>query len=147
MKLQVLSKNNKKLRLVSSEVTKFDHKLRKLIVDMTILMKKERGVGLAAPQVGINERLIIVSVGSRIEPMVNPVIIEASDDTIVDSEGCLSIKGTTGKVKRNAAVNVEWVDGHGNAKSKWFEGFEARIIQHEIDHLNGILYTDKLEDQ
>jgi peptide deformylase len=146
MKYKILSKTNKKLRQIAEPVEVFDSSLRKLIIDMTVLMRKDRGIGLAAPQIGVSKRVAIVTIGKRVVPMINPTLNWESNETIIDSEGCLSVGRVVGKVKRTAHIEVGFFDGHGEVKSLKLSGLEARCVQHEIDHLDGILFIDKLEE-
>jgi peptide deformylase len=126
-------------------VTVFDKKLRKLLQDMYDTMVAADGVGLAAPQVGVNQRIAIVDIGDEhgtIE-LINPEIIEShGEDT--DVEGCLSFPGVYGKVSRPYSVKVKAQDRKGRYFLLNANGFLARAIQHEIDHLNGILFTSKI---
>ncbi len=110
------------------------------------------GVGLAAPQVGVNKRLIVVSLmrdyddeDYRTIPLFNPVITEHSEEKCTDKEGCLSVPGESGMVERWNWVKIEFLDIQGRKYNMKLENLAARIIQHEIDHLDGILFTDKVE--
>lgn len=132
----------KLLRRKSKNVEVFDFKLSELIKDMTETLDKEEGAGLAAPQIGILKRVIICYIDGRAIEFINPEII-ASAGEIIDIEGCLSIPGKKGEVKRPSEITVV----AQNKEGKWFktEGrvYAARVLSHEIDHLNGILYIDK----
>ena len=110
------------------------------------------GVGLAAPQLWLNKRLIVVSLmrdyedeNFRTIAMINPEIIEHSNDTCTDTEGCLSVPGESGDVMRWAWIRVAFLDLEWKKYSLKLENLAARIVQHEIDHLDGILFTDKIE--
>ena len=107
-------------------------------------MVKSEGVGLAAPQIGILKRIVIVMDGDKIIPLVNPKIIEHSGEA-VDYEGCLSVKKQTVKVKRPTMVKVQALDENGNEIEFVAKDFFARVICHELDHLDGILIVDKAE--
>ncbi len=136
------------LRVRCGEVTSFDAELRRLASDMIETMHAAPGVGLAAPQVGVEQRLAVVdtSVGkdrSALKVLVNPEILEQNGREI-DSEGCLSIPGLTEKVPRPRAVKVRARDLDGAPVEIEAEEFEARAICHEIDHLDGILFIDHL---
>ncbi len=109
------------------------------------------GVGLAAPQVGINKRLIVVSLMKDYEDetyrtiaMINPEIIEHGEEKCIDEEGCLSVPGETGNVERWNWIKVAFLDPEGRKYALRLETLAARIVQHEIDHLDGILFTDKV---
>lgn len=131
------------LREKSKTVTKFNAHLHKLLNDMAETMYDAQGVGLAAPQIGILKRVIVLDPGdgSGLIEMVNPEIIEKSGEQI-GPEGCLSIPGLNGDVKRYYKVKVKGMDRDGNEMTIEAEDFLARIFQHEIDHLDGILFTD-----
>lgn len=114
---------------------------------MEVTVKKAKGVGLAAPQIGENIRLILVQMnGKQFLPMVNPEISEFSLDNTYDEEGCLSIPGEFGNVWRAKEVMVSFLDEVGRPKKLRLNDFSARIVQHEIDHLNGILFVDRISE-
>lgn len=140
-------RDNPILRKKSDIVREITKKTVKLIKDMEQTMIKNKGVGLAAPQVGVHERIILVTLGNKkILPMINPNIITVSEDTAVMEEGCLSLPGVWGNVRRAKQVTVQF-EAPGKQKLVMkFENFEAREIQHEIDHLDGILFTDYLDE-
>ncbi|MEF2248457.1 MULTISPECIES: peptide deformylase [unclassified Paenibacillus] len=131
------------LREVAKEVTKFNPNLKKLLKDMAETMYDAEGVGLAAPQVGISKRVIVVDVRDEngLVEMVNPVIVEQSGEQ-VGPEGCLSIPNLNGEVKRADRIVVAGQNSDGEPITIEASGFFARAFQHEIDHLNGILFTD-----
>ena len=142
------------LRRKAHAVTKFDKDLGALIDDMVETMREAPGVGLAAPQVGLSERLIVVEYYEREEDeeneeapkkvwaVVNPEIVKASDEKLMGVEGCLSIPGLLGEVERHAEVQVKGLNRHGKPMKVKAKGWLARIFQHEIDHLNGVMFTD-----
>lgn len=130
------------LRKVAKPVPKVTRRVRKLIMDMKETMYKANGVGLAAPQVGVSERVIVVDTGEGFMALVNPVI-EYREGVQVDVEGCLSIPGVLGYVERANRVRVNGLDEDGRPRRVEASGFMARALQHEIDHLDGILFTDK----
>ena len=128
-------------------VTKFDRKLHVLLDDMAETMHRANGVGLAAPQVGILRRVVVIDVTedhSGLKEMVNPEILERSGSQ-TGREGCLSVPERQGIVTRPEKVKVRYQDRHGKAWELETEGFEARAICHEVDHLNGVLYVDKMD--
>jgi peptide deformylase len=135
------------LREVAKEVTKFTANLHKLLDDMAATMYDAEGVGLAAPQVGISKRVIVVDVGDErgLIEMVNPVI-KFSEGEQFGPEGCLSIPNLNGDVSRFNRVIVVGQDRNGNPIEVDAVGYLARAFQHEIDHLNGILFTDIAEN-
>jgi peptide deformylase len=134
------------LRKKSESLSLIDKKISKLIKDMEKAMKEEKGVGLAAPQVGVNKRIIIVFMdGKSVIPMINPEIIDYSKETEFGEEGCLSLPGKWGQVERYRQILVQYKDEKGDKRVLRLEGFNARIVQHEIDHLDGILFTDYIQ--
>lgn len=128
--------------------------LKELIDNMFETLRRSEGVGLAAPQVGLPIRLFIIDLDviSDDEPeykgylrtFINPEIIEESEETSSMSEGCLSIPGINENVKRPTKVLVNYIDENGTEQERWLEGFEARVFQHEFDHLNGKMFIDHL---
>lgn len=134
------------LREKCREVTTFDDRLGQLIDDMTETMFKAEGVGLAAPQVGILRRYCIVDVGDGIIELVNPVI-EKQSGSQIGEEGCLSIPDRYETVERPMKVTVHAQDRNGKGFKITAEGFKARALCHEIDHLDGILYIDKIKKE
>ena len=129
------------LRKISKEVTKIDSKLEVLIQDMIETMRYENGIGLASPQVGILKRLIVIDIGEEPIIAINPVI-ENEEGKIEDVEGCLSVPNLRGKVDRPENIKVKFMNQSGEEVIMNAEGYVARVFCHEIDHLNGILYTD-----
>lgn len=130
------------LRKTSRKVEKFDEKLWILLDDMKETLKKAEGAGLAAVQVGILKRAVLVDVGDGLLELINPEIIETSGE-VEDSEGCLSIPGEWGLVKRPEYVKIKAQDRRGVWKRYEGTGIKARCFCHEIDHLDGIIYTDR----
>ncbi len=149
------------LRRKARPVTAFDKNLQTLIDDMIETMRDAPGVGLAAPQVGLSERVIVVEyaeppelpegeepeevqeVKPKLYIMVNPEIVKMSPETEPGVEGCLSIPGIVGEVERAHTVHVKGLNRRGQPMKLKAEGWLARIFQHEVDHLNGVLFTDR----
>ncbi|HEX2698071.1 MAG TPA: peptide deformylase [Anaerolineales bacterium] len=143
------------LRRKARPVKKFDKDLQTLIDDMVDTMRDAPGVGLAAPQIGISERLIVIEyaeppeneddeeVKPKLYVVVNPEIVKTSAETEVGVEGCLSIPGLVGEVERFSKVQVKGLNRRGQPTKVNAEGWLARIFQHEIDHVNGIVYPDR----
>lgn len=142
------------LRRKARAITTFDKNLQTLIDDMIETMREAPGVGLAAPQVNISERLIVVEYADEddeegeVQPkklyvMINPEIVKSSEETLMGVEGCLSIPNLVGEVERHTAVQVKGLNRHGKPTKLKADGWLARIFQHEIDHLNGILFPDR----
>jgi len=131
------------LREHAHEVTEFDRSLRKLAKRMIRTMHDAPGVGLAAPQVGVLQRLLVYDVDDDPQVLVNPVLDEYSEEIEESDEGCLSVPGVTMPVERAVSVRVRGFDATGEPVEFRAEGFEARVIQHETDHLNGVLIVDR----
>jgi peptide deformylase len=133
------------LRLEAVEVEEFDDDLRRLVERMGRLMKDANGIGLAATQVGILRRVFVVRLGEEDETvaLVNPEIVERSEENAVDEEGCLSLQGVLVPVERAATVLVVGKDPRGEALRYELEGLPARVVQHELDHLDGVLILDR----
>lgn len=135
------------LREKAKPVTKFNANLHKLLDDMAETMYHAEGVGLAAPQIGIEKRVIVVDTGEEdggLMEMVNPEIIEREGEQL-GPEGCLSIPGLNGDVRRALRVKLRGQDRYGNDITIEAKEFQARAFQHEVDHLNGVLFTDIAE--
>lgn len=130
------------LREKSQEVKEINPEIRKLIEDMKETMIKNEGVGLAAPQVGVLKRIIVVATEKKPLAFINPKIIKKTKETETDWEGCLSIPDVFVKIKRWSGVEVEALDEEGKKVQVKATGLLARIFQDEIDHLNGILIVD-----
>lgn len=130
------------LRKISKVVKNFDERTQILIDDMLDTMYESNGVGLAAPQVGILKRVVVIDIGDGPIILINPEIVEANGE-VKDVEGCLSVPGKQGNVIRPQYVKVKAEDRDGNSIEIQGEDLLARALCHEIDHLNGILYTDK----
>jgi len=131
------------LREHALEVETFDRALRKLAKRMIRIMHDAPGVGLAAPQVGTLQRLLVYDVEDDPKVLVNPVLDEFSDENEESDEGCLSVPGVTMPVERPVEVRVRAFDATGEPLEFRAEGFEARVIQHEYDHLEGVLIVDR----
>lgn len=130
------------LRNKSREVTEITDRIKLLLDDMVETMYEAEGVGLAAPQVGILRRVIVIDIGEGPMKIINPLIVE-EDGEVVGLEGCLSIPGISGDVPRPEKIKVEYLDVDGNKQVIEAEGPLARVFCHEIDHLDGVLYTDR----
>ncbi len=154
--LEIIKIGDARLRKKSRPIRRFDKNLKKFAEDMVDTMRQADGVGLAAPQVGVNERLIVVEMpeeGFEEEPqagklfvVVNPEIVRAKGAPEPGDEGCLSIPGYIGEVMRYPIITVKGQDVNGkNIRIKAYD-FLARVFQHEIDHLNGVLFIDHIQD-
>ena len=151
MKRNILIHPDPRLKTVCTPVADITDELRKLADDMLETMYDAPGIGLAAPQIGILDRLIVIDCvkeeGEAPRPlaMFNPEIVSASDETSVYEEGCLSIPDQYAEVTRPKVVDVTWLDRDENLQQETFDGLWATCVQHEIDHLNGKLFIDYLK--
>lgn len=133
------------LREPAAAVAAVDDAVRKLVADMTETMRAAPGIGLAAPQVGVQRRVLVYSLGEE-EPVyaiVNPEIVERAGELTAD-EGCLSIPGIAYPVARAERIRVRGLDEHGVMVDREAEELEARVIQHEVDHLDGVLFIERI---
>jgi len=139
------------LRRKAHKVTRFDKEYSALVNDMVETMRAAPGVGLAAPQIGVSERLIVVEFGDendedapkKLYVVANPEIVEASQEMVSAVEACLSLPGLVGEVDRHKMIQVRGLNRAGKPIRIKAEGWLARIFQHEIDHLEGVLYPDR----
>jgi peptide deformylase len=139
------------LRRKAHKVTDFDKDFSQLVDDMIDTMREAPGVGLAAPQVGVSKRLVVIEYGDeeneeapkKLFVLVNPEIISQSEETVKGIEACLSVPGLVGEVDRFEAIAIKGQNRHGKPVKVKAQGWLARIFQHEIDHLDGIIYTDR----
>jgi peptide deformylase len=135
------------LRMKAREVEAFDDDLRNLVERMTALMHEAQGVGLAATQVGVLRRLFVFVHDDEDRVLVNPTITSRSGDTATDEEGCLSLRSVLVPVERPVAVTIEGYDENGDEQRFELEQPAARIAQHELDHLDGVLIIDRTDDE
>ncbi len=158
MILKVVGVKNPVLRQVAKPVSKIDKKILELIKNMqeTLTTQKDpEGVGLAAPQVGRSLRIFIVCYKNLQRVVINPEILEVSKVKKVNTEkkkkdileGCLSLPHYYGPIKRATQIKIKFMDEKGEVQTEEFTGFNAQIIQHEVDHLDGILFVDKILEQ
>lgn len=135
------------LRQHAAPVARVDDAVQQLVDDLLETMRAAKGVGLAANQIGVARRVAVVDIGEEDPPplvLINPVILERGDERETAEEGCLSIPEIFGDVERHAGVVVEALDRDGKKFRAEAKGYKARAIQHEIDHLDGILFLDHL---
>ena len=158
---QIVFSNEPMLHEASRRVRRVDKDVEELIEDMIETMRAADGIGLAAVQVGVPERIIVIELpvvsegaeGGSQEPsetelyvLINPQLIEMSDELVEGVEGCLSVPGWVGEVERRQAVTVEGLDRKGERIRIHAEGLLARVFQHEIDHCQGVLFIDRIDD-
>ena len=141
---KILTDKDPALHKVCRPVEKFDGRLHKLLDDMAETLEQANGVGLAAPQVGILRRVVLVDTGEEILELINPTLLETSGEQI-GAEGCLSVPGKYGLVKRPNYAKVRAQDRNGNWYEAEGEELIARCFCHELDHLDGIVYTEVME--
>lgn len=135
------------LRAISTPVQKFDKQLVKLLDHMrNVLRGTSHGVAIAAPQIAVSKRVVVIAYEGEYLELINPVYITKSEDEVLDNEGCLSIPKVNGTVKRHREVTISYMDRNGTGHTITRTGNMARCIQHEMDHLDGILFTDKLSN-
>ncbi len=142
------------LTTVSKPVHNIDDEIKTLIYDMFEVMQRENGVGLAAIQIGIAKRILVIEIPRSDKDnspeiqiaMINPTILEKSDDMMLDEEGCLSLPEIREDVARHRVVKVTYRDIDDKEHTIEAENFLARVIQHEMDHLDGIVFTDRIEE-
>jgi peptide deformylase len=137
------------LRKKAKPVERVDAELRRLMDDMLLTMYDAPGIGLAAPQIGVGRRLIVMDPAKDEAPkspiiMVNPEILERSEEMRLHEEGCLSIPDVTAEIERPAKTRVRYIDRGGKKQEMELEGIWSTLVQHEIDHLNGVLFIDYL---
>jgi len=136
------------LRMKAREVTEFDDDLAQLAERMKHLMADAQGVGLAANQIGLLQRIFVFEHGEEgTQSVVNPRIVDPSAETEVDSEGCLSLEGIRVPVERHVRLALEGLDPSGAELKLELEGMNARVVQHEVDHLDGVLIIDRTDDE
>jgi len=138
------------LRKVAEEVENINNGIKDIISTMFEVMKEEGGIGLAAPQIGVSHRIIVVSIdekGFERLALINPVIEYFLDRKSTMEEGCLSVPGIRADVKRSSSIVVNGLGRSGRQINIETEGLLARVIQHEVDHLNGVLFIDRLSEK
>ena len=141
---KILTDKDPALHKVCRPVEKFDGRLHKLLDDMAETLEQANGVGLAAPQIGILRRVVLVDTGEKVLELINPTLLETSGEQ-VGAEGCLSVPGKYGLVKRPNYAKVRAQDRYGNWYEAEGEELIARCFCHELDHLDGIVYTEVME--
>ena len=143
----VVTEGDEILRKHCKEVKEITPRIKETLLDMLETMRESMGVGIAGPQVGVMRRMFVAQPDpydeTKVYFMINPVMLEMSDEKELGVEGCLSVPDMIGDVERSVRIKIEATDINGDRKVYDFEGFDARVMQHEYDHLDGILYTDK----
>ncbi len=148
--MRILTQENPRLRIKARSVNPQDNALKRLIAALIATVTAQQdpeGVGLAAPQIGAPARVFVAKVGQRFIPFINPKIIEKGAEEAVALEGCLSVPRLYGEVRRPRHIRVQYITKTGKPVVRSFFGLAARIIQHETDHLDGILFLDHVKKQ
>jgi peptide deformylase len=143
----ITDQEHRALRGKAKRVPRVDSSLQKLIDDMVETVRAAPGVGLAAPQVGVPLRVVVVDYEDRLYVVINPEVVKMGQETVTDEEGCLSAPHWQGPVARATSLTVKGRDRDWKEVRIKAEGWLARIFQHELDHLEGILFLDKVEDR
>jgi peptide deformylase len=154
VKRDIITLPDQVLKKKARKVSEFGPDLQRLIDDMVETMREAPGVGLAAPQVNVSMRVIVVEFGdeedeeipAKLFTIVNPEITRQSQETVMGIEGCLSIPGILGEVERSSSVTLKGFNRHGKPIRIKANGWLARIFQHEVDHLDGVLFVDRAEE-
>lgn len=142
MILEIIQDGDKRLLKKSKRVSKIDDVIRNISANMVETMISSNGVGLAANQVGILKKIITVLINQEPKVFINPEIIFKDEEEIIEEEGCLSFKNQFYKIPRSKKITLKYRDLSGHPHLETYENFVARIIQHEIDHLSGIVFTE-----
>ena len=138
----VIGPDNPILRRKTKRVAKVNKELKQLAKDMLETMHEANGVGLAAPQVNRTERICIAIIGGKVVALVNPTITHRSKEKAIDQEGCLSLPNIWLDVPRSVEITLEFMDLKGKKQERKLKNFDARVVQHELDHLDGVLIID-----
>lgn len=142
--------SNNQLRQKSKEVTAFDKSIVQVVGNLTDTINAQTdpiGLGLSAPQIGVFKRIFVARIRNKIKHFINPKILKFSKKEVSLMEGCFSVPDIYGHVVRPAEINLQAQDMHGKSTNSLYKGLPSRIIQHEIDHLNGTLFIDHIHDQ
>ena len=145
-----IPKDDERLRQKSDEIISFDRSVGQIIKDLTDTIEAQTdpvGLGLSAPQIGVKKRIFVARIRNKIKGFVNPLITKFSQKEVTIMEGCFSVPDIYGHVIRPAEIDLKSQDAHGKSSSANYKGLAARIIQHEIDHLDGKLFIDHVHDQ
>jgi len=148
-RLSIITAPDPRLKRVARPVERVDDDARRLIDDMLETIYDAPGIGLAAPQVGVLRRVIVLDISEKDEPraprhMINPELLWVSDEDVAYEEGCLSLPEHYGEVVRPAAIRVRYLDREGEIREQEADGLLATCVQHEMDHLDGVLFVDHL---
>ena len=148
-KITIVDYKHPVIRQSLSLITSFDQTLQQKIADLKLglTQSKVAGVGIASNQIGQTDRLFVIKFGKNFVPFINPEVVTASENQTIRYEGCLSVPKMFGKVKRYAQITIRAQDHRGKPLEKTYKGLAARIFQHELDHINGQLFVDRIIEQ
>lgn len=135
---------NPVLRRKTTRVPKVTKEVKKLLKDMRDTVASADGGGLAAPQIGVSLRVCLSNIGGKMTPLINPEITWRSQETDIAQEGCLSLPGIWKDIERPVEITLQFLDEEGKRQERRFTGWDARVVQHEVDHLEGVLLVDYL---
>ena len=138
----ITGENTEVLRTKTQNIPKVTKEIKKLIKDMQDTVKEAEGLGIAAPQIGKSLRLCLALINGKMTPMINAEILSASEETSTMQEGCLSLPGVDVDVTRAAEITVRYLDDQGDQQERHLHDLDARVVQHELDHLDGVLIVD-----
>ena len=138
----IIGQDNPVLRKKTVKIAKITKEIKELAKSMAETMIEANGVGLAAPQVNSNVRMCLAPINGQVRALINPKITSRSKATDTDEEGCLSLPGIYLPVTRHTSITLTYMDINGKMQERKMEGFEARVVQHETDHLDGVLIVD-----
>ena len=138
----IMGKDHPTLRRKTDRVQAFDKELKKLIGNLRDTVEDANGAGLASPQIDVNKRVCIAKIGKKFVPLINPEIVWRSEETWVMEEGCLSLPDTWIDVRRPESIVLAYFDEKGKMQERKLDMLDARVVQHEVDHLEGVLIVD-----
>lgn len=138
----VIGPDNPLLRIKTKPVPKVTKEVKQLVKDMIETMHEASGVGLASPQVARGERICIAVIGGKVTPLINPEITKRTKEKEWDQEGCLSLPNVWLMIPRSIGITLTYIDLKGKRQERKLEHFDARVVQHEVDHLEGVLIVD-----
>ena len=144
--LKIVKYPNKVLRKKAKKVSDFNAELKEIAENMYKSMQNDKGIGLAGPQVGVDKQILVVESNGEYTTYINPEITYFSKSTLSTEEGCLSLPGIFGYVTRAKKIHIKYKDVEGKTNKEKLKGLYSVILQHEVDHLNGILFIDRAEE-
>jgi peptide deformylase len=143
--MRIYTYGEKILTDTATQVKFITPELCSLLNEMVLFMRKKQGVGLAAPQIGVSQRFFVMDAGDKVRKVINPEILSPGNSTMEIEEGCLSVPGIHKKVRRSKRISVRYQSETGEIVDEYLKNYPARVFQHEFDHLNGVLFVDRIE--